>query len=107
MQERLPAMAPKKKARSHPTLTTTVLNSTSQVSKLIRALDPQELADVSGTDLALASLKNKLSRLCTNRTTSKRRTAWRRDTISYSRPSIRAKMENAAVDSFADTDGRL
>ena len=60
MQERLPAMAPKKKARLHPTLTTTVLNSTSQVSKLIRALDPQELADVIGTGLSLASLENKL-----------------------------------------------
>ena len=79
------------------------------MSKLLRALDPQELADVSGTDLALASLKNKLSRLCTNRTTSKRRTAWRRDTISYSRPIVRAKKGYLAVcmESFRHTDGRL
>ena len=82
-------MAPKKEARVQSTFTTIALKSTCQVSKLLRALDPQELADVSGTDLALASLKNKLSRLCTNRTTSKRRTAWRRDTISYSRPVVR------------------
>ena len=54
-------MAPKKKARLQSTFTTIALKSTCQVSKLVRALDPQELADVSGTGLALGSLKNKLS----------------------------------------------
>ena len=79
------------------------------MSKLLSALDSQELADVNGTGLELGSLKNKLSRLCTNRTTSKHRTAWRRDIISYSRPSVRAKgvIWEYVLDSFAHTDGRL
>ena len=54
-------MAPKEKARVQSTFTTIALKSTCQVSKLVRALDPQELADVSGTGLALGSFKNKLS----------------------------------------------
>ena len=49
------------RARLQSTFTTIVLNPACQVSKLLRALDPQELADVSGTGLAFASLKNKLS----------------------------------------------
>ena len=54
-------MAPKKKARLQPTFTTIALKSTCQVSKLLSALDSQELADVSGTGFALGNLKNKLS----------------------------------------------
>ena len=42
MQERLPAMAPKTKARMQSTFTIIVLNSTCQVSK-VRALDAQEI----------------------------------------------------------------
>ena len=37
------------------------LKSRYQVSKLLRALDSQELADVTGTGLALGSFENKLS----------------------------------------------
>ena len=54
-------MAPKKKARLQSTFTTIALKSTCQVNKLVRALDAQELADVSGTGLAVGSLRNKLS----------------------------------------------
>ena len=54
-------MAPKKKARLQSTFTTIALKSTCQVGKLLRALDPQELAEASGTGLAHGSLKNKIS----------------------------------------------
>ena len=50
-----------KKARLQPTFTIFALKSRCQVSKLLRALDSQELADVTGTGLALGSFKNKLS----------------------------------------------
>ena len=54
-------MALKKRARLQSTFTSIALKSRCQVSKLLRALDPQELADVSGTGFALGSFKNKLS----------------------------------------------
>ena len=66
VQELLPAMdapdhRPRKKARLQQAFTTIALKSTCQVGKLLGALDPQELADMSGTGLKHCSLKQKLS----------------------------------------------
>ena len=54
-------MAPKKKARLQSTFTTIALKSRCQVGKLLRALEPQELLEATGTGLSHGGLKNKIS----------------------------------------------